>query len=458
MTNIRETGSSRADLANALHSLQEGSLIFASGFPSKSDDLSVVTDRILAHVSAADVISNRSTPTSTDSPTLVKHILWVEPRDVWCIKLDPVWVDFLGARSVGVNKAVPFVDAVPITLWVHGRATLSEPISSKLDEKSGKANPLADLHVIAHVANLVSVQIDHFQYLFMLRVAEELTELSAFMTIDAKRILDQETDSKSIVIGCVVPQLEVTLVMPSQTPGKETSAGDGESTSYGVDEPNASLGTFNGSALNWHANMSLSLDQAKSLQNTTFGSIESPSPVVTDKPIAACYFEEDKLNVSASGAEYSQSSVAFVSSNIATPVQKARNRNSVTEAGLKEIGSSLSSMKKGFSNFMTSIDSALKNNPNDDLSDTISIQSDMSSDSDNFMMVMGDDKTTDCMDMMFKLNPFLTEDSATKAAAVEVASEVCEEPDCKTNRSSPSDPSESSTWKRRDLVSVVTFR
>lgn len=50
LTNIRETGSSRADLANALHSLQEGSLVFASDFPSKADDLSVVTDRILSHM------------------------------------------------------------------------------------------------------------------------------------------------------------------------------------------------------------------------------------------------------------------------------------------------------------------------------------------------------------------------------------------------------------------------
>lgn len=50
LTNIRETGSSRADLANALHSLQEGTLVFASDFPSKADDLSVVTDRILSHM------------------------------------------------------------------------------------------------------------------------------------------------------------------------------------------------------------------------------------------------------------------------------------------------------------------------------------------------------------------------------------------------------------------------
>ncbi|EDW25338.1 GL26541, partial [Drosophila persimilis] len=42
---------------------------------------------------------------------------------------------------------------------------------------------------------------------------------------------------------------------------------------------------------------------------------------------------------------------------------------------------------------------------------------------------------------------------------VEVASEVYEEPSSyKTNMSSPSEPSEGSTWRRRDLVSMATFR
>lgn len=132
LTNIRETGSSRADLANALHSLQEGSLVFASDFPSKTDDLSVVTDRILAHVAASDMIANKSPPNSASmstSPTLSKYALWIEPRDVWCIKLDPIWIEFLGIRSVGQNKPVPFIDAVPITFWLHGRS------SSKLNVK-----------------------------------------------------------------------------------------------------------------------------------------------------------------------------------------------------------------------------------------------------------------------------------------------------------------------------------
>lgn len=46
-TNIRDLGASRADLAQALHSLQEGSLVFGSGFPSKHNDLCVVTGKHL---------------------------------------------------------------------------------------------------------------------------------------------------------------------------------------------------------------------------------------------------------------------------------------------------------------------------------------------------------------------------------------------------------------------------
>lgn len=57
-----------------------------------------------------------------------------------------------------------------------------------------------------------------------------------------------------------------------------------------------------------------------------------------------------------------------------------------------------------------------------------------------------------------RLNPFTSESNQIKASPVEVASEMCEENDFKTNMSSPSEPSEGSTWRRRDLVSMVTFR
>ncbi|XP_063697421.1 bridge-like lipid transfer protein family member 3B isoform X2 [Culicoides brevitarsis] len=503
ITNIREMGASRADLAQALSSLQEGSLVFGSGFPSKHGDMCIVTDRILSHVAATDMTTNagESPPASASSSAasqLTRYALWAEPRDVWCVKLDPVWVDFLGVRSIGVNRATPFIDAVPITLWIHGKSTepfpdkifehksdflfdnpppqppkrdglilsvaglqqnsnendvakknlANKPVilngnEQKTKEKTEKDQNMADLHVIAHVSNLVSIQVDHYQLLFLLRFAEEITELTTFLSVDAKRIMKDKNTDNSIIIGCVIPQVEVSLIMPSMSPGKESSGGDAES----VLPDSASLGD---ELSNWPQQQS-SLDLVKN--SNIFNSIDTPSPV-TDAPVQSIPNAHGH-NVQ---IQTPSSKPTPDSSQKTTPKLEKSNRIMTAlqggqKAGAQQIGkelnSSIISMKKGFSNFMTSIDSALKTST-DDISDTISIHSDYSSDSENFIMIMGDEKTTDCMDVMFKLNPFGTD---AKIAPVEQATECIEEED-----SSPSEPSEASSLRRRDLVSMATFR
>ncbi|XP_017043755.1 UHRF1-binding protein 1 isoform X5 [Drosophila ficusphila] len=499
LTNIREMGSSRADLAQALHSLQEGSLVFGSGFPSEEGDMCIVTDRILSHVAASDVsmisagspTMGQQLPRSASTQYLSRYVMWLEPRDVWCIKLDPIWVDFLGARSLGPNKSIPFVDAVPITLWLHsgsaqaqldvgksGTAASMEsmglaplptlpplqpcnPFLSDEDVRlagvaAGESPPAAappdrtaDVHAIAHISNLVSLQIDHYQLLFLLRLAEELNEMSTFLNLDAERILQKQNEPKSIIFGCVVPQIEVTLVMPSPTPGGNIT--------WPTPPP---------------------LDQLKS---NTFGSVETPSPVTNDPPFDSGIHISNPnthgYNVQIQSTPTMASSTPSQGSRPDTGISmQSQSISSASKSGksvasrsggvdtvpslTKEFNSGLLSMKKGFSSFMTSIDSAIKSGtPNDDASDTFSIQSDISSDSENFASVMGDDKTMDCMDVMFRLNPF-TNDNNMKASPVEVASEVYEEQPSsyKTNMSSPSEPSEGSTWRRRDLVSMATFR
>lgn len=526
VTNIREMGASRADLAQAIHSLQEGTLVFSSGFPSKPDDLCIVTDRILSHIAATDV-SSFSQPNSPNPALnqLSRYALWNDTRDVWCIKIDPVWIDFLGARSIGVNRAIPFIDAVPITLWIHGKSQIDDNIAVKMMERSKpkpapepvKVNEMilsvnalaseppaqgafmfndldsvcyskvveqenntngsaehdnirstgatatsnldeksADLHVIAHFGNLVSIQLDHYQLLFLLRLAEEMNELATFLTIDSKRIMREKNVDQSIIIGCVIPQVEVTLVMPSQTPGKESSGGDGES----VLPDSASLGDDLHTTNSGWQQGSLSLDGPTRLN--PFSSLESPSPVKQEKfdyPVEAK--SNIKFNIPADN--FTQQDAAPVaqnqnttSSSSSSSTSTLKNKSRASDIIPKELNTGLSQMKKGFSNFMTSIDSALKTNASfDDASDSISIQSDYSDDSE-FMTVLADtDKaTTDCNDFMFKLNPFSNDN---KLAPVEVASEVCEDPFL-TNMSSPSEPSEASSLRRRDLVSMVTFR
>jgi hypothetical protein len=509
ITNIREMGASRADLAQAIHSLQEGTLVFSTGFPSKPDDLSIVTDKILSHIAATDMTSSMQ----QDSPSslytlnqLSRYALWNDTRDVWCIKIDPVWIEFLGIRSIGASRTIPFIDAVPITLWIHGKSDIDSTIGEKMMEQQlqqqneqrqyeteirkrnemilsvqslSQTNPQttdgikasanvpikqnveddksADLHVIAHFENLVSIQIDHYQFLFLMRLAEELNELTTFLSIDSKRIM-QESPNRSVIIGTVIPQVEVTLVMPSQTPGKESSGGDGESESVMPDSVSLG-GDLHTTNREWNQG-SFSIDSQSRVMNA-FSSIESPSPVKekADYPIETksnikFNLPDDYEVVPAQNQNLNNVSSSSSSSN-ATLKNKKTGDSSIIP---KELNTGLNQMKKGFTSFMSSIETAVKTNASfDDASDTISIQSDYSDDSELFVVLADTDKaTTDCNDFMFKLNPF-NSDGNSKLAPVEVASEVCEDPYL-TNMSSPSEPSDASSLKRRDLVSMTTFR
>ena len=164
--------------------------------------------------------SIRSFPTNFSSNSvnemvrqLNRELLWTEAKDVWCCNLEPVWGDFFGARAVGLNRAIPFLDAFPLTLWVH-----IQPNNDTVSPDAESGEPGADVHGLAYVGNLISVQINHYQYLFLLRLSEELAEMATYLSVDSNRILKVKTES-SLVVGAIVPQVEVTFIMPSQNPG-----------------------------------------------------------------------------------------------------------------------------------------------------------------------------------------------------------------------------------------------
>ena len=109
-------------------------------------------------------------------------------------------------------------------------------------------------------------------------------------------------------------------------------------------------------------------------------------------------------------------------------------------------------MRKGFSSLMTSIDTALKPSP-DDMSDTISVRSDGSSDSEKFILIPSGNEnertfTSHTVDAMFRVAEFHN-DSKT---LVEMASEVLEEESTVTTTS---DHSLTSSFRRKDIVSYL---
>ncbi|KAF3427369.1 hypothetical protein E2986_09411 [Frieseomelitta varia] len=88
---------------------------------------------------------------------------------------------------------------------------------------------------------------------------------------------------------------------------------------------------------------------------------------------------------------------------------------------------------------------ALKASPEDGSSDTMSIRSDVSSDSENYVLINLQDQE--------KLDAMFSVDNSIRITAVEEASEVVEEtPDTQSEKSMDS------VCKRKDIVSMATFK
>ncbi|XP_034239731.1 UHRF1-binding protein 1-like isoform X2 [Thrips palmi] len=491
ITNVRSTrdSCSRADLAKCVHSFQLGSLFFGSDFPSKPGEFHVVNKKFIKHLEGTDNI--RAPPSQITGNSvqelvdqLSRELLWVEAKDTWCVHLDPVWGEFYGTRAIGSNRPTVFFDALPITLWVYMKVPQpaarvgtqeSSPkftVNSKeaslsqgslksghsfdgkektrpqnLNSSQSKSEPgTADIHVLVQVSNLMSIQINHYQLLFLLRLAEEAAEVATFLTLDTMRILDHKVGG-SLVVGALLPQVEVTLVMPSQTPGKESSGGDVES----VFPDSSSLGDeLVGNHVERSGDMgSGTVDRASVHFSTSTGQVSQEAGNRRSVP----HFNSNGNGRATPGSDVSSSySMDFQTRQptrqledkpVASAVSTFNNFNSVFSAS-----------KKALKLLMNTTDAAPKQSM-DDASDTVSIRSDCSSGSDNFVLLGGETAVLDSSDAMFR-----TSCLDNNMQKVEMASEVLEEEPTGTIVTTPSERADSidSSIKRRDLISVATFK
>lgn len=383
-----------------------------------------------------------------------RELLWTEAKDVWCCNLEPVWGDFYGARAVGSARPVPFLDAFPLTIWLHINTSKNEETTRT--KKNEESNIGADIHGLAYISNLVSVQINHYQYLFLLRLSESIGEMATYLVVDSNKILKVETGG-SVAIGALVPQIEVTFITPSQSPGKENSGGDLESvvpdsssiaddlvTGNSACQHTAAnaRGEYGAKRLNTSNDVETPQSEVASMLSMDFPHTNCPvSTIVTFKnedhhPLR---FDHDPRLQTQSDHETTPKNSILKSPNL-------KSDNSSTQPPFipNNFNVGLSSMKKGFANLMTSIDSALKASPEDGSSDTVSMRSDISSDSENYIVVSLEEQEK--MDVFGSLNPI-------GITTVEEAREVLveETPDTQSEKSMDS------VCKRKDLVSISHF-
>ena len=100
---------------------------------------------------------------------------------------------------------------------------------------------LADLHILVNVGSRVSLQINHYQYLFIMRLIQTITKYQAAIDEDTQCIIKDLGPEKKFAITLALDELELALIcpplreLPSLRPHSSDSTEDAEQDEIPLD-------------------------------------------------------------------------------------------------------------------------------------------------------------------------------------------------------------------------------
>ncbi|GAB6031805.1 hypothetical protein CHUAL_010207 [Chamberlinius hualienensis] len=196
----------RQELAECLDTFQTIPLFLnQSSFPAEKSDANCLVDEFYLHAGDRDNVSSLC-DSDVQQSTLRKELLWTENKSVWCIQMEPIWADFCGVESCQ-NRPSPFIEAVQVTcwiaqtLWCPGRQLLA-------DVHNVDANRV---NVLVHFKSLVSLQLNHYQYLFLLRASEMLSSMMIQLTKDSEGMGQK---ALSVCLATILPEVDLSVLVP----------------------------------------------------------------------------------------------------------------------------------------------------------------------------------------------------------------------------------------------------
>ncbi|CAG0878700.1 unnamed protein product [Darwinula stevensoni] len=405
----------RSDLVKCLNSLQRGEMFFGSSFPSTPSDSVVVHPKFFKHAQCEDNI--REVPLGDNEQgvpldSLHRNSLWTDAKDVWYIHLDPCWADFGGSRATN-QKPIAFIDAFPLELWIYQE-----------EQKS-------HLHVLGHIASLVTCQLNHYQYLFLMRMLDDMTALQGVLLADSLRI-QKQSESTRFSLAVLLPQVDVSLLMPVTSHEKNASVTDDSVI------PETSSMTDLDTCTNAETNFRH--------QDTLEGLAKLPQE---NGPLVSLLLEQDSQTSRCNSLDSSQATLTPNDSR-SSPNTSQKSTADRRSSFLADRNLALQeNIRKSFTNLRGALDTAFKHDnaaeelckTDDDAASTIS------SDSDSFILLGMDvenrsAETENLLDIPEKPR------TGKVVVDVEVASEVLED-------SGSEDPPISPFFKRKEEASEV---
>ena len=380
--------------------------------------------------------------------------LWTEPRDVFFFFFDPVWVECLEKPTS--KRPVTLVEAFPLSFWIyikelsidshsnrpHSKKEVMEWKKKSISVTSSCTGETADeaqereeasLHALVYAPKPISLKMNHLQFLFLLRILDTMNEFLSFFTQDAKNILSKED---SFLVSAILPLVNASLVIPPAPLLPDLSTDDlGDSVNQAASEDltvnNSALDedlVSNPTSLSPQPSFSEEIKDAAINGGAEIISVNSMNKSRSDGCLSltpgsagavACANIAESVTCNNSLADISPE---IVLSKSGDELHEGRLLDPIEYLSDKRM--SVSGMKKGltsgFTSLMNTIESSVKYQQDDD---TVSIQSDVSNDSDKFVMLYLESEQDENggSDCLFKTQ-------SNKEPPIETAIEVTEEP------------------------------